>query len=195
LDHGFFSQGLSDSTVSADREKIKQQVLVTMQILSASCTFAETHYGLTDRLVVQLFIPFIDALPNTIATMTLPSYSYQSPEDDGNSSNESDKMDTSKSDEKLGNGDGNDSDSEATENQFMKESRREIHSSSAVIDMTEADSDEKPSMKQQEVLDEGMEKPAIVLVHIERCVLALILGREEGGGEESSQASVKLIRR
>jgi hypothetical protein len=50
-------------------------------------------------------------------------------------------------------------------------------------------------MKQQEVLDEGMEKPAIVLVHIERCVLALILGREEGGGEESSQASLKLIRR
>lgn len=195
LDHGFFSQGLSDSTVSADREKIKQQVLVTMQILSASCTFAETHYGLTDRLVVQLFIPFIDALPNTIATMTLPSYNYRSPEDDGNSSNESDKMDTSKSDEKLGNDDGNDSDSEATENQFMKESRREIHSSSAVIDMTEADSDEKPSMKQQEVLDEGMEKPAIVLVHIERCVLALILGREEGGGEESSQASLKLIRR
>lgn len=195
LDQGFFSQTLSDSSLSSNRDKIQHQVLVTMQILSASCEFAESHYGLTDRLVVHLFIPFIDALPNWIATMTLPSYRYGSTgkgDKRCDGSHESDEMDTSK-------GDGVVDNVEDEERDFNRKVRCDMHASMpAVVDLTSEQRNEainSPCKNEADRADYNLDKPAIVLVHIERCVLALILGREEGGGEESCQAAQKLIRR
>jgi len=193
VDHGFFSQVLSDSTIAANRDKIQRQVLITMQILSASCQVAATHYGMTDRLVVHLFIPFIDALPNSIATISLPSYNYQKTKDSDNCqankdcADDEDKMDTSRPEKTE-----TDVDDDAVEMKFMNDLRQEMHSSSAVADLTAGETGSSNDSKNEPNERDG--KPAIVLVHIERCVLALILGREEGGGEESSQAALKLVR-
>jgi hypothetical protein len=209
VDQGFFCHTL---TSSSNRHKIKHQVLVTLQILTASCEFAASHYGMTDRLVVHLFIPFIESLPNAIATMSLPSYGYSSlDQDDGVSGGTSDdKMDTGVNNTEEKEDRVSDKiKEEAGERQFMHDTRRDMHSSSSsfpsnVVDMTSDDAEDpspvqqftkSESKQQQEPLDDRRDKPAIVLVHIERCVLTLILGREEGGGEESSEAALKLIRR
>ena len=221
VDQGFFCHALSSPAASSfsSRQKIKHQVRVTMQILSASCEFAAQHNGMTDRLVAHLFIPFIETLPNAIATMSLPSFKYDSAlsaqdgrsgsgsgSGSGNTGDENNKMDTA--DAMV-----DDAKDEAAEKQFIRDARRDMHSSSSsstrseprlVVDMAthQEQGQEQEQEQGQEQGQEGQQgspdmSPAIVLVHIERCVLTLILGREEGegGDEESSEAALQLIRR
>ena len=198
VDQGFFSQPLS---ISSDREKIKSQVLVTLQILTASCEFASSHQGMTDRLVVHLFIPFIETLPNTIATMTLPANFNDSMEKKSADLFCTEEMEIPIEDESVFL---DCKSEEAAEKQFLQNSRREIHAGFSISsspmttppdDVSSSQQAKNEAITKEGILDSGYAKPAIVLVHIERCVLNLILGRDEDGCEESSEAALKLIRR
>lgn len=179
IDQGFFCQSVSSIS---NKNKVKRQILTTLQILAASCDFASSHNGMKDRLVTHLFIPFIQTLPNSIATMSI---SYDSRGSVTSSQNSTDELA---------------SQSECQGNVTSQHMEVEDHNhpiSSFCTTVLDGESECKVQNcsppPREHIKDTVTDGPVIALVHIERCVLSLIISGGEDGNEESNEAALNLI--
>lgn len=146
------NKGFFDSSFKEmSREEIRCRVLTTLEILNVACNYASSRSGMINQLIKALLVPFITKIPDFVAILPLSSSHFKRDRDSTSQENSIIVIDI---DAESGGGGSLNNGKDST-----------------TCNSNQSSQDKMPNE------DDSI---AIVLVHIERCVLGMVLGDQEG---------------